>query len=266
MTTTTPLIEILPMDRWVEYKPDVRSNLIWMSLHLHKQRMVPESVRINTPWAFLPQKEFRAIVKTFGKASWDHLAYVVTAEDLKDNRRALTKKEFQSLKKHASIETKLTYALYEIIRGHYRVMRDRAGAAGMPKPAAEPVRASRGVMLLGNITSEHRDELTECLLEEAVNGNATWSDEDFYLPDLEDEGDEEALVVARPTTEEQLAGFKLIYPDGEELPEEEIGELNWPLLAKVVVAYRDKIRKGEVDYHGWKKASNSAAATVEEIE
>jgi hypothetical protein len=236
------------MDRWNEYKPDVRSNIIWMSLFLHKQRMNPDAVRINTPWAFLPQKEFRAIVKTFGKASWDHLAYVVTAEDLKDNRRALTKKEFQTLKKNVSLETKLTFALYEIIRGHYRAMRDRAGATGMPKPP-EPFRRA-GLPVLGDFDGEVKDEVLAIILEEIVEDHAI------------DEDDEDAVI---PTEEEQRAAFATLFP--KETDDEIDLTVNWTTLAPAALARKNKILEGKEEFVGFKlKNSSSSAATPEEVD
>ena len=247
---TTPTIEILPMDRWCEYKVEVRSNLIWMAGFLHKQRMNPESVRINTPWAFLGQKEFRAVVKTFGKASWDHLDYAVTSE----KARALTKKEFAALKKNVSFETKLTFAIYEVLRTHYRTMKTRAGAAGMPKPPPAPVRKPGPLLLMG-LEEKVKDELLESLLENMV--------EDYGL----DEDDEETVV---PSLEDQRKAFLTLYSDGEKYLEELDLTVDWTKLAPAVLARKDKILKGEEEYWNYKKVEPRGGAggppLAEEIE
>ena len=246
---TTPTIDILPMDEWVSYKVEVRSNLIWMAAFLHKQRMIPEAVRINTPWAFLPQKEFRAIVKTFGKASWDHLDYVVTAE--KD--RALTKKEFAALKKNVSIETKLTFVLYEAIRTHYRTMKTRRGGE-MPKPPPAPEWRRPGPLLLMGFEGKVKDDLLESLLEDMV--------EDYGLDPDDQDND--------PSLEDQRKAFLTLQPDGEKYLEELDLTVDWTKFAPAVLARKDKILKGEEEYWNYKKVEPRGGAggpsLAEEIE
>lgn len=241
---TTPTIDILPMDEWVSYKVETRANLLWMAGFLHKQRMNPEAVRINTPWAFLPQREFRMIVKTFGKTSWEHLDYTVTRE----RERGLTKKEFTTLKKTVSNETKLTFALYETLRTHYRTMKTRRGGE-MPKPPAAPERRPGPLLLMG-FEGEVRDDLFEILLEKMV--------EDFGLD--EDDQDHD------PSLEDQRKAFLTLYPDGEKYLEELDLAVDWTKLAPAVLARKDKILKGEEDYYGYKRVARGGAGAPEEID
>jgi hypothetical protein len=239
------------MDEWASYRADVRSNLIWMAAFLHKQRMSPEAVRINTPWAFLPQKEFRAIVKTFGKTSWDHLDYAVAAE----KARALTKKEFAALKKTVSNETKLTFVLYETLRTHYRTMKTRRGGE-MPKPPPAPVRKPGPLLLMG-FEGEVKDELLESLLEEM--------NDDYGI----DEDDEEH---PKPTPEAQVAAFLVLYPHApadslKSVREEE--DIDWTRLAPAVLARKDRIIRGEEEYDDYKVKVRGGAGgppLAEEIE
>jgi len=242
------------MDEWASYRAEVRSNLIWMAGFLHKQRMNPDAVRINTPWAFLPQREFRAIVKTFGKASWDHLDYAVRSEKTRANP-ALTKKEFAALKKTVSNETKLTFVLYETLRLHYRTMKTRRGGE-MPKPPPAPERKPGPLLLMG-FEGEVKDDLLGSLLEEM--------NEEFGI----DEDDEEHPP---PTPEAQVAAFLTVFPHADEdnikaVREEET--VDWTRLAPAVLARKDKILKGEEEYADYKGAARGGAgggAAAEEIE